>query len=277
MAARTRSSATSWPRRSWASDPATPALQGGHHGFRPERRPAPAQGQRRPADRRQVRLRAAARLHDGAGRLEPGHVGAVRRARPARPAVQRGAWRLRRRPGGDHDRGGGVRARPGAGAVLRHRGAGRRADPARGRAGDAGRAAAADRRGRAAAGLRPCRAAVPLRAAQRVHHRAQRGRALAAGGREGRRAARRRGRQAAGHRAHRRRHAGPVGHRPVPGGRAERGCLGPRLSDAGRLARRRGLAGRRDGRPLGDPRARCRMWSAWWTRRSPSSRPRRSA
>ncbi len=71
----------------------------------------------------------------------------IRRTRPAGPAVRRGAWRLRRRPGRDHDRDGGVRPRPGAGAVSRDRGARRRA--------------AAPCRRRGAAGRRCCRRSRP--------------------------------------------------------------------------------------------------------------------
>ena len=58
-------------------------------------------------------------------------LAAIRRTRPARPAVRGGAWRLRRRPGRDDDRDGGVRPRPRAGAVLRHCDPGRRPAAAR--------------------------------------------------------------------------------------------------------------------------------------------------
>ena len=49
------------------------------HGLRPDRRTAPAEGQRGSADRRPVPVRAAQEVHGRAGRLEPGRVAAIRR------------------------------------------------------------------------------------------------------------------------------------------------------------------------------------------------------
>ena len=53
-------------------------------------------------------------------------VGPDHRTRPAGPAVRGNPGRLRRRRGGNRDRDGGVRPRPGAGALFRHRHPGRR-------------------------------------------------------------------------------------------------------------------------------------------------------
>ena len=59
------------------------------------------------------------------------HVEAVRRSRPDRAAVRRGARRHRRRAGRDHDRDGGVRPRARARALFRDRRARRRLPAAR--------------------------------------------------------------------------------------------------------------------------------------------------
>ena len=123
-----------------------------------------------------------------------------RRARPARPAVRRGARRLRRRPGRDHDRDGGVRPRARAGALSRHRRAGRRpAAPRRPTP-----AMQAELLPQIAAGeLLLAFAHAERQSRYELHNvttiAAHEGGRLAAGGREGRRAARRRRRQAARH------------------------------------------------------------------------------
>ena len=91
-----------------------------------------------------------------------GVVVAIRRAGPARAAVCRGTWRVRRRRDRDHAGHGGVRPGAGAGAVSRDGRAGRhRAAPRRQRRAASG-AAAADRRGQA--GCSPSRMASGRRA-----------------------------------------------------------------------------------------------------------------
>ena len=128
-AARTRSSATSSPRRSWGCG--CWGTEAGDDGdrmdfdLRDEQRLLKDSVDRLIADR--YEFRAAQEIRARPRRLRARAVGAVRRARPARPAVRR-----RRRaasaaaPVETDDRDGGVRARAGARAVSRDRHARRR-------------------------------------------------------------------------------------------------------------------------------------------------------
>ena len=127
------------------------------------------------------------------------------------------AGRIRRRRGGDHDRHGSLRPRPGAGAVFPHRDPGRRPAAPRRQRRAARRAGAADRVRRDEARLRAYRAPLALRPGQRHHHRAQGRRRLRAGRRQERGAARRLRRPHPGHRPHRRQPARPRRRRAVPG------------------------------------------------------------
>ena len=137
-----------WGRCGMARSTAAANSRGLSDGFRPERRAAPVEGQRRAPARRPLRFRAAQGPRAEPRGLEPRIVGAICRARPARPALRRGARRHRRRTGRDDDRDGGVRPRPGARTLSGDGRARRRLSAPRRQRGAASRAAAADRRGR---------------------------------------------------------------------------------------------------------------------------------
>ena len=192
-----------------------------------------------------LRLRGAQEIHEGAGRLEPRAVEAVCRARPHRAAVRRGARRLRRRAGRDHDRDGGVRPRARAGALSRDGGARRRLPAARReRRRDA---ATCCRRSRPARRCSPSRTPSGSRATTSPTSRRRRRRTAPATCSTARRAscctatvadklivsARVSGDQRSQER-----------HRAVPRRRQGRRRVAPRLSDHGRPARRRDHARR---------------------------------